>query len=174
MHTSVSGVADYFAKDENESFEQVRDIISGLNLISPKEFDPTENMPRFESTELDYFGGLNSLDLEDMKAVIARFVDDSRFSEFKSSFGKNLVTGFAKICDQLVGICANSGKCFTFSRPLLSSLLDKNNNLNSIMQEVLICDYGKHDTFFFKIHTFTHKKLMSKLYMVLLFDKITS
>lgn len=110
MHTSVSGVADYFAKDENESFEQVRDIISGLNLISPKEFDPTENMPLFESTELDYFGGLNSLDLEDMKAVIARFVDDSRFSEFKSSFGKNLVTGFAKICDQLVGICANSGR----------------------------------------------------------------
>ena len=149
MHTSVSGVADYFAKDENESFEQVRDIISGLNLISPKEFDPTENMPRFESTELDYFGGLNSLDLEDMKAVIARFVDDSRFSEFKSSFGKNLVTGFAKICDQLVGICANSGKCFTFSRPLLSSLLDKNNNLNSIMQGVLICDYGKHDLYFF-------------------------
>ena len=141
MHTSVSGVADYFAKDESESFTQVRDIISGLNLVSPKEFDPTENLPLFESTELDYFGGLNSLDLEDMKAVIARFVDDSRFSEFKSSFGKNLVTGFAKICDQLVGICANSGKCFIISRPLLSSLLHKKQQL-SIMRGVPICDYG--------------------------------
>ena len=169
MHTSVSGVADYFAKDENESFTQVRDIISGLNLISPKEFDPTENMPRFESTELDYFGGLNSLGLEDMKAVIARFVDDSRFSEFKSSFGENLVTGFAKICDQLVGICANSGKCFIISWPLLSSLLNKKQQLR-IIRGVPFFDYS----LFIRINTFTHKKLMSILCMVLLFDKIAS
>ena len=115
LHTSVSGVADYFAKDEQESFEQVRDIISGLNLSTPKEFDPSENVPLFEVSELDYFGGLNHLDLDDMKAVIARIVDHSRFSEFKSPFGKSLLTGFAKICDQLVGICANSGEYFTFS-----------------------------------------------------------
>ena len=38
------------------------------------------------------------LSVDDMKAVIARIVDHSRFSEFKSPFGKNLVTGFAKIC----------------------------------------------------------------------------
>ena len=112
LHTSVSGVADYFAKDEAESFAQVRDIISGLNLVSPRDFNPDENTPLFESSELDYFGGLNDLSVDDMKAVIARIVDHSRFSEFKSPFGKNLVTGFAKICDQLVGICGNSGKHF--------------------------------------------------------------
>merc|ERR1719273_2243316 len=110
LHTGVSGVADYFAKDEEESFSQVRDIISGLNLISPRNFNPNENLPLFESSELDYFGGLNNLTIEDMRSVIARIVDNSRFSEFKSPFGKNLVTGFAKICDQLVGICANSGR----------------------------------------------------------------
>ena len=112
LHTSVSGVADYFAKDEAESFAQVRDIISGLNLDSPRPFDSNENAPLFESSELDYFGGLNNLSVEDMKAVIARIVDHSRFSEFKSPFGKNLITGFGKICDQLVGICANSGNYF--------------------------------------------------------------
>lgn len=110
LHTSVSGVADYFAKDEQESFDQVRDIISGLNMEAPKDFNPVENQPAFDPVELDYFGGLDVITKEDMKSVIARIVDHSRFSEFKAPFGKNLITGFAKICDQVVGIAANSSR----------------------------------------------------------------
>ena len=141
LHTSVSGVADYFAKDEEESFSQVRDIVSGearsleilltwhvtdiknenvysnisvifipgLNLESPKEFNPLDDPPEYDINELDTIAGLDYISKEDVKAVIARIVDDSRFSEFKAPFGQNLITGFAKICNQLVGICANSG-----------------------------------------------------------------
>lgn len=109
LHTSVSGVADYFAKDEEESFNQVRDIISGLNEVEPKDFNHLDNPPLFPNAELDYYGGLENVTKDDTKAVIARIVDHSRFAEFKANFGMNLMTGFAKICDQLVGICANAG-----------------------------------------------------------------
>ena len=131
-HTSVSGVADYFAGTEEESFAQVRDIISskcktkisgiahfgyylqynvfaGLNLELPREFNHLEDPPEYDSSELDRYAGLDVISKDDMKAVIARIVDGSRFSEFKAPFGQNLITGFAKICDQLVGICANAG-----------------------------------------------------------------
>jgi 3-methylcrotonyl-CoA carboxylase beta subunit len=111
LHTSHSGVADYFAQDELESFAQVRDIISGLNLEPPaRMLDPNEDAPVHESADLDYLGGLASLSKEDVRLVIGRIVDHSRFSEFKAPFGANLVTGFAKLCKQVVGICANAGR----------------------------------------------------------------
>ena len=75
LHTSHSGVADYFAHDEHESFQQVRDIITGLNLDPPDEFNHLDNPPVFPETELDYYGGLHCLTKSHMKAVIARIVD---------------------------------------------------------------------------------------------------
>ena len=81
----------------------------GLNLDCPKEFNHLENAPTYDSKELDYYAGLDHISKEDVNAIIARIVDDSRFSEFKAPFGQNLTTGWAKICDQLVAICANSG-----------------------------------------------------------------
>lgn len=101
LHTSVSGVADYFAQDEMESFQMVRDIISGLNMEQAKEFCTEVNAPQFSTQDLVYYGGLNELTKTDMKAIIARIVDDSRFLEFKAPFGQNLIVGFSKICQQI-------------------------------------------------------------------------
>ena len=84
-------------------------VFVGLNLESPREFNHLEDPPEYDSSELDRYAGLDVISKDDMKAVIARIVDGSRFSEFKAPFGQNLITGFAKICDQLVGICANAG-----------------------------------------------------------------
>jgi 3-methylcrotonyl-CoA carboxylase beta subunit len=109
LHTQVSGVADYFAADEKESFAQVRDIISGLNLTPPQNLDPAQNAPIFASTELDYFGGLDNITKADVKSILARTLDHSRFSEFKANFGTNLTCGFGQISSQIIGICANSG-----------------------------------------------------------------
>lgn len=109
LHTAISGVADYYAADETESFQQVRDIITGLNLEPNKTLNPSNDAPIFEASDLDYLGGLNALGKDEIRAVIARIVDHSRFSEFKAPFGKNLVVGFSKLCNQVVGICANSG-----------------------------------------------------------------
>ena len=93
LHTSVSGVADYFAKDELESFHIVRDIISGLNQDPVADLDVNVSPPLFDAQDLAYYGGLTStLSKEDVKAVIARIVDDSRFLEFKAPFGQNLVS----------------------------------------------------------------------------------
>ena len=101
LHTSVSGVADYFAQNEMESFVMVRDIISGLNMEPAKEFSTSANPPQFSAQDLAYYGGLNKLDKADIKAIIARIVDDSRFMEFKAPFGQNLIVGFSKICEQI-------------------------------------------------------------------------
>ena len=110
LHTSKSGVADFFANDEDESFAQVRDIISSLNLDLPQEIDLVQDLPLFDQAELDYFGGLSTISKTDMKSILARIVDYSRFSEFKAAFGYNLICGFAKICNEMVGICANTGR----------------------------------------------------------------
>ena len=55
----------------------------GLNLDCPKEFNHLENAPTYDSKELDYYAGLDHISKEDVNAIIARIVDDSRFSEFK-------------------------------------------------------------------------------------------
>ena len=110
LHTSVSGVADYFAKDEQESFHIVRDIISGLNIEPVRDLDISTSPPLFDAQDLNYYGGLTALSKEDVKAIIARIVDDSRFLEFKAPFGQNLIVGFSKIGQQMVGICANVGR----------------------------------------------------------------
>ncbi len=109
LHTSVSGVADYFAEDEMESFRQVRDIISGLNLVTPDPIDTEEDAPVYDLTDLDHIGGQDLIGKSDMLAVIARIVDGSRFSEFKAPFGNNLITGFCKLGGRVVGIAANCG-----------------------------------------------------------------
>ena len=110
LHTSVSGVADYFASDEMESFKLVRDVISGLNMMPAQDFNVLANPPHCNVQDLTYYGGLIQLFKDDMKAIIARIVDDSRFLEFKAPFGDNLVVGFSKLCGQTIGICANVGR----------------------------------------------------------------
>ncbi|XP_052274339.1 methylcrotonoyl-CoA carboxylase beta chain, mitochondrial-like isoform X2 [Dreissena polymorpha] len=110
LHCSVSGCTDYFAADEHEAFQTGRDIIEGLNLPShpgrlrtPEEplFDPAEIpglIPRLEQQNMD------------IRKVLSRLVDGSRFNEFKTLWGSTLVTGFAYIQGYLVGIVANAGE----------------------------------------------------------------
>jgi len=107
LHCKVSGITDYFAKDEEESFSITRDIVASLNLEETSSISGEE--PLYDVKELNVFAGLGSLDREQVNGVIARLVDGSRFLEFKALFGENLVTGFAWLKGQLVGILSNCG-----------------------------------------------------------------
>jgi acetyl-CoA carboxylase carboxyltransferase component len=110
MHSRVSGLSDYLAEDEMDGIRMAREIISYFNLPKP----PT---PRQENIEeplyaADELLGIVSSDVRvpfEVREVIARIVDGSRFSEFKAEYGTTLVTGFARILGFPVGILGNNG-----------------------------------------------------------------
>jgi acetyl-CoA carboxylase carboxyltransferase component len=116
VHTRLSGVADYLAEDDAHALEQARVIISTLNTRKqlPNDMTAPED-PAFDAAELY---GIVNLDLRkayDVREVIARIVDGSRFDEFKERYAATLVCGFARLHGFLVGIIANNGVLFSES-----------------------------------------------------------
>lgn len=114
MHTSISGVADHLADNDEHALQICRNIfehISQKNYIKPRPYQE----PLYSAEELY---GLVPADLRmtfDLKEVIARIVDGSEFQEFKARYGKTLITGFAFIKGLPVGIIANNGILFSES-----------------------------------------------------------
>jgi acetyl-CoA carboxylase carboxyltransferase component len=116
VHTRISGVADYYAEDDDAALRQARTIMSTLNIAktSPADVTAPEN-PRYDPSEI--YGIVNA-DIRkpyDVREVIARLVDGSRLDEFKARYGTTLVTGFARLHGYVVGIVANSGVLFSES-----------------------------------------------------------
>src|SRR5579864_5761029 len=110
MHSCVSGLSDYLAEDEVDGIRMARDIISYFNL--PKPATPQQTTFEEPLYETDELLGIVSADVRvpfEVREVIARIVDGSRFSEFKAEYGGTLVTGFARIHGFPVGILANNG-----------------------------------------------------------------
>jgi len=111
LHTRMSGVADHFADNDDDAIEKMRSIIDHLPRQSKhlKEFSE----PIYEQDEL--FGILSKSHRIpfDVHEIIARIVDGSNFEEFKSDYGKTLVTGFAKIGGFPMGIIGNNGVLFS-------------------------------------------------------------
>jgi len=116
VHTRISGVADYYAVNDDDALMIARNILQ--NLPARKKF-PLDR----EETEEPYYAsdeiyGVIPEDMKkpfDMKEIIARIVDGSRFSEFKPLYGQTLITGFARIMGYPVGILANNGVLFSES-----------------------------------------------------------
>jgi 3-methylcrotonyl-CoA carboxylase beta subunit len=116
VHTRLSGVADYLAEDDAHALALARRAVAGLNRSRPAtvEWQSPED-PAFDPEEIL---GVVPADLRtpyDIREVIARLVDGSRFDEFKARFGETLVTGFAHVKGCPVGIIANNGVLFSES-----------------------------------------------------------
>ena len=116
VHTRLSGVADYFAEDDEHALELARTVVSTLNRTKTPPSDVTApEEPAYAPTELY---GIVSSDVRkpyDVREVIARIVDGSRFDEFKRRYAPTIVTGFARLHGFLVGIVANNGVLFSES-----------------------------------------------------------
>ena len=116
VHTRLSGVADYLAEDDDDALQIARTVVSTLPTATPAPVDrASPEAPRYDPDEI---GGIVGTDLRrqyDVREVIARLVDGSRFDEFKSRYGLTLVTGFARIHGFLVGLIANNGVLFSES-----------------------------------------------------------
>ncbi len=116
MHSRISGVSDYLAEDEQDAIRIGREIMAQLNWskLGPPPSAAVEE-PLYAADELL---GIASADVRqpfDVKEVIARIVDGSRFHEFKAAYGTTLVTGYAELHGYPVGIVANNGVLFSES-----------------------------------------------------------
>ena len=114
VHTRLSGVADYLAEDDAHALALVRRAVSHLNREKPQtvKFE-TPEAPAYDPEELLGVVPASLRTPYDVREVIARVVDGSRFDEFKPRFGETLVTGFAHIEGCPVGIIANNGVLFS-------------------------------------------------------------
>ena len=116
MHTGVSGLGDYLARDELDGIRMCREVIAHLNW---RKWGPEPN-PEFDEPlhDAEDLLGLVSKDLKspfDVREVIARIVDASRFEEFKALYGPTLVCGWASIHGYPVGLLGNNGALFSES-----------------------------------------------------------
>ena len=114
VHTRLSGVADYLAEDDAHALAMARRAVANLNRRLPDDVAwQSAEPPAFDPDEIL---GVVPADLRtpyDIREVIARIVDGSRFDEFKARFGETLVTGFAHVEGCPVGIVANNGVLFS-------------------------------------------------------------
>ncbi|HEX8992991.1 MAG TPA: carboxyl transferase domain-containing protein [Anaerolineales bacterium] len=120
VHTRRSGVADHLADDDDHAIQILREIVetlqrphaptvlSGLDVEAPEE-------PLYPAEQLYGILPTNFRETYDVREIIARLVDGSKFREFKARYGTTLVCGFARLHGYPVGIIANNGVLFSES-----------------------------------------------------------
>lgn len=114
MHARVSGLCDYLAADEHEALAQARQVVAHLHWrragrapgahADPPAFDPNELL------------GVAPADVRvpfDVREVLARVLDGSRFEEFKKNYGVQLVCGWGALGGYPLGVVANNGILFS-------------------------------------------------------------
>ncbi|HEY6359981.1 MAG TPA: carboxyl transferase domain-containing protein [Vicinamibacterales bacterium] len=116
VHTRISGVADYMAEDDDHALHQARTVISTLNRVKtlPGDLVSSEE-PAYDPAEIYGIVNADVRKSYDVREVLARIVDGSRFDEFKERYAPTIVTGFARLHGFLVGIVANNGVLFSES-----------------------------------------------------------
>lgn len=116
VHCRESGVADHYAHDDHEAIQMIRNIVENLNRPEKTHLDIHEpEEPLYDPKEIY---GIIPKDLRkpfEVREIIARIVDGSKFHEFKALYGQTLVCGFARIMGYPVGILANNGVLFSES-----------------------------------------------------------
>ena len=116
VHCRTSGVSDHYALNDEHALQLARNVVQNLNRPSPTTIERiAAEEPYYDPEELY---GVVSNDIRkqfDVKEVIARMVDGSRFHEFKELYGTTVVCGFARIMGYPIGIIGNNGVLFAES-----------------------------------------------------------
>jgi 3-methylcrotonyl-CoA carboxylase beta subunit len=113
VHTRISGVADHLAENDAHALYLARRIVANFNRArpSPVTLEDSEE-PLYDPEEIYGVIPQDTRKPYDVREIIARVVDGSRFDEFKARYGATLVTGFARLYGMPVGIVANNGILF--------------------------------------------------------------
>lgn len=123
LHCKISGVTDHYAVDDEHALYVARNIIKNLNKTSyqvkshsssdQNDYERVEvEEPHYDPKEIYGIVESDLTKLYDVREIIARIVDGSRFDEFKKLYGETLVCGFARVFGQLIGIIGNNGVIF--------------------------------------------------------------
>lgn len=116
VHCRTSGVADYYAQNDQEAIQQTRRIVANLNY--KKNCPVVLRAPKAPICDPKELYGIIPADARypfDVREIIVRIVDNSDFDEFKALYGKTMICGFAHIWGVPVGIVANNGILFSES-----------------------------------------------------------
>jgi geranyl-CoA carboxylase beta subunit len=109
MHTAISGLGDYLADDDRDALRIAREIMAALNWDRPGLRSTSYKPPRYDAEELLGIMPMDHKRPLDMRQAIARFVDDSDFTEFSPNYGPGTVCGHARIEGHAIGIITNNG-----------------------------------------------------------------
>jgi len=116
VHSRISGVTDHYALNDEHALAICRSIVPNLNRRKYIPWDITApEPPRYDPDELYGIIPLDARKSYDVREVIARLVDGSKFHEFKALYGTTLICGFARLMGYPVGIIANNGILFSES-----------------------------------------------------------
>jgi acetyl-CoA carboxylase carboxyltransferase component len=116
VHSRISGVTDHYALDDDHALAIARDIVDHLGGASGARLDVREpEAPAYDPREIYGIVSRDGRKPYEVRELIARLVDGSRFAEFKALYGTTLVTGFAHLHGYPVGILANQGVLFSES-----------------------------------------------------------
>ena len=116
VHSRISGVTDHVADDDTHALELARRAVGHLNRVKASNLDMRDPVdPVYDAAEMY---GIIPVDRRmpfDVREIIARIVDGSKFDEFKRRYAETIVCGFARIFGYPVGIIANNGILFSES-----------------------------------------------------------
>lgn len=115
LHARTSGVVDHLAVDDRHALQLARDAVANLNRDVQPLPPAVPEPPLYDSTDLYGIVPTDTRQPFDVREVIARIADGSRFHEFKTLYGETLVTGFARVHGYPIGIVANNGILFSES-----------------------------------------------------------
>ena len=131
MHSEQSGLSDYLAEDEMDALRICREVVSHLNWnkkgLSPQKISTN---PIYDSEELL---GIISQDLKsavDIREIIARFSDGSKFEEFKPLYGPTMVCGWTSVHGYQIGILGNNGPIYPESAEKAATFIQLCNKRN--------------------------------------------
>jgi len=111
MHSSISGVVDYKAKDDKDALDRIKNIMKSIGDYDKAGFDRTESFPPKENPD-HIFGIMPAVRSEqyDTFEIIKCLVDNSEYEEYKPDYGKSIICATARIDGWSVGIVANQRK----------------------------------------------------------------
>lgn len=131
MHSKISGFSDFLAEDELDALRMCRNVVAHLNIYKKSSFSISAfKGPKYDPSDLL---GLFSEDLKspvDIREVIMRVVDESRFEEFKPLYGSTMVCGWSNVFGYPVGIIGNNGPIYPESAEKSASFIQLCNQSN--------------------------------------------
>jgi 3-methylcrotonyl-CoA carboxylase beta subunit len=113
LHTRLSGVSDHLAENDEDALEICRSIVSTFPRPAMRRQESEIEEPLYPASDLYGLIPSNPRKSFEVREVVARLVDGSKFHEFKARYGQTLVCGFARWMGYQVGIIANNGVLFS-------------------------------------------------------------